>query len=93
MVSKKLIYYRKALMKWTDLRVGIMNEVINGMQVRDHAAGGFYLFFFGGGGGGAMHWCLQLLGGSTGLVSLVSTRSKNEAFLAVQSRLEPSSCS
>jgi len=32
-VSRKLIEFRRTLMKWTDIRVGLMNEIINGMQV------------------------------------------------------------
>lgn len=33
-VSGKLVGLRRSLMKWTDTRVGLMNEIINGMQVR-----------------------------------------------------------
>lgn len=33
MVSKKLLGFRRGLLSWTDKRVGLMNEVINGMQM------------------------------------------------------------
>lgn len=32
-VSAKLVTLRRSLMGWTDARVGLMNEIINGMQV------------------------------------------------------------
>jgi ABC-type multidrug transport system fused ATPase/permease subunit len=32
-VSKKLLGFRRGLLSWTDKRVGLMNEVINGMQM------------------------------------------------------------
>jgi ABC-type multidrug transport system fused ATPase/permease subunit len=38
-VSKVLVELRRSLMKWTDTRVGLMNEIINGMQMIKVRAG------------------------------------------------------
>lgn len=32
-VSRRLIFFRRSLMQWTDKRVGLMNEVINSIQM------------------------------------------------------------
>jgi ATP-binding cassette subfamily C (CFTR/MRP) protein 1 len=32
-VSGRLIYFRRSLMQWTDARVGLMNEIVNSIQM------------------------------------------------------------